>query len=238
MKSRIIQTRFWDDEFVCNARPMTRYIFVYLLTCQYINICGTFQLADKKIIFETGIDSKLLPQIKKELQDNKKVFFYKGWIHVCNARRNNQYEKSNLNQIACSSELDKIPQEVKDSINLYLNSSIDTTMQGSIDTTQKPEIINNNINNINNNIQVQEKKYSKITDITEEDMDELSRDLNIKIERVRYIKDSMNDWCRAKGKGYANYKAALRNWVKHDLEKQGVIYARPKIAVMPDQPSS
>ena len=132
MKTRIIQTRFWDDEFVSEATKHTKYLYIYLLTSQYINLCGIFQLSDKKIIFETGMTAGELNIAKKELVENKKVLFKNGWIKIVNAEKNNQYRNSPLNEKPYNKELEHVPSDVLSFFDSSIDSSIDSTMDSNI----------------------------------------------------------------------------------------------------------
>ena len=168
MKTRIIQTRFWDDEFIAEASKDTRYLYVYLLTCQYINISGIFQLSERKIQFETGLTPKEYENAMQELQKNEKAFFYSGWVYMVNARKNNNYENSPKNITACEKELERVPVEVKQHFDRCLDSSIDTTIDTSIDSSNdstmhsrhKLKIINNK-----SKIKNQKEADSKIFEI-------------------------------------------------------------------------
>ena len=132
MKTRIIQTRFWDDEFIVDADKNTRYLFLYLLTSQYINLCSIFQLNDKKILFETGLSVEEFKKAKTELEEHKKALFCEGWVFVVNAFKNNRYCRIKTCALAYENEFSRIPKKV---IN-----SFDSTMGTSIYNMQKEEI--------------------------------------------------------------------------------------------------
>lgn len=138
MKTRIIQTRFWDDDFVNGADIYTQHLYIYLLTSQYINLCGIFQLPERKIMFEAKLSEKQFDSAKKSLEESGKVFFYRGWVFVTNARKNNNYENYDGNKRALGRELEKVPTEVKD----YFNSS-PTLVSQYTDSNNKSEIRNN-----------------------------------------------------------------------------------------------
>ena len=122
MKSRFIQTRFWDDDKVLSLSKNARYLYIYLLTCSYINICGAFQLADVKIQFETGISAEELRDAQYEIVKVGKVKFYEGWVYVVNARKNNNFEKYEGNFKAMLKEIAKIPEGVKENFDIKINT--------------------------------------------------------------------------------------------------------------------
>jgi hypothetical protein len=145
MKTRIFQTRFYDDEDITDMTIYEQHLYLYLLTCQYINISGVFQLSPKKIQFEAKFTEEQFMEASKKLTELKKVLFYKGWVYVVNARKNNNYERSDDNKKACKNEIDRIPLEVKE----YFDTVLPTVLlpvpiihkQETIN--KKPEIISN-----------------------------------------------------------------------------------------------
>lgn len=134
MKTRIVQTRFWDDLFVSEADLYTQHLYIYLLTCQYINISGIFQLTESKIKFEAKLTDKQFEDAKNNLQKAGKVFFQEGWVYVVNARKNNNYENSPKNTVALERELGFVPKAILS----FFDSSIGTSM----DSTHKSKTIN------------------------------------------------------------------------------------------------
>lgn len=139
MKTRIIQTRFWDDLFVSESDIYTQHLYIYLLTSQYINLCGIFQLPESKIKFEAKFTDNQFESAKENLQKAGKVFFYKGWVCVKNARKNNNYESSPKNATALVKELNLVPEEIAKA---FSDTTIDSTIDSTMHSTYKSEIIN------------------------------------------------------------------------------------------------
>lgn len=226
MKTRIIQTRFWDDEFVFNASKDAKLLYIYLLTSQYINISGIFQLDERKIAFETGLTPKEFERAKEEIVSANKVIFYKGWVKVFNAEKNNGYKNSPLNQVAYERELSLIPQCVLD----YFNSSIDTSIDSSMHTNHKSEIINNKYKIINKTIK---KEFSTFEELTPEVCQEIADHYNCSLQEVLDTKMDMEVWMGKSNKNkYQDYKLALMTWVRKNRNvstnnnfKKGIMYA-------------
>jgi hypothetical protein len=225
MKTRIIQTRFWDDEFVFNASKDAKLLYIYLLTSQYINISGIFQLDERKIAFETGLTPKEFEKAKQEIETAKKVFFYKGWVKVINAEKNNGYKNSPLNEVAYQREISFIPQCVLD----YFNSSMDSSIDSSTYTNHKSEIINNKSKIINNKNIIE---FSKFEDLTDEVCQQVADQYQRTLQEVLDVRMDMEVWLGKSPKNkYSNYKLALMKWVR-DTNKQtsnsfkkGIMYA-------------
>ncbi len=154
MESRIVKTNFWRDTKVQLLSKEATYLFVYFLTCPYINLCGLFELPDAYIELETKLKGKELQKIKKELQDNKRVYFYEGWIYVPNARIHNRYDVGPKTRIAYVRQVKNLPKKIKDGFKALTDSSIELTDSTMI----LPEIINKKSKNINNNKEYLNKK--------------------------------------------------------------------------------
>lgn len=220
MKTRIIQTRFWDDNFIVNANKDTRYLYMYLLTCQYINLCGIFQLSDKKIQFETGLTGKEFEMAKNELIENKKVFFKDGWVKILNAEKNNKYTNSPSNEKPYNAELDKVPEDILE----FFNSSVGSTVHSSVDSNIKYKT--RNIKYKNKNIKQEKEKVL----LVENSSNNFSF-AKFKKEKDQILEDALEKYpdkdCRkaiesfiekneAKNYKYKNYRLAFFNWVRED----------------------
>ena len=134
MKTRIIKTKFWTDNDIAEFSKDARYLFLYFLTSPHINLCGTFELSDKRIKFDTGLTTKELTLAKNELQEEwGKVIFHEGWVKIVNAEKHNNYQKSPKTQIAAQRELEDVPLEVTKHLEDIekVDSTIDTTMHSS-----------------------------------------------------------------------------------------------------------
>ena len=204
MKTRIIHTKIWKDNWFQSLSRSSSLIFIYLLTCESNNICGTFELPDRNIMFDVKVNAQELEQAKKDLSG--KILFYESWIHIRNTERYNNYITNEKLQVAYKKEMALIPSKVKESIKEY-DTSIDTSMYTS---TIPLIIINHKSKTINNK--------SKI--INEEDLQEISDKYKVPISLVKLAKEEMDNWLQAKGKKYTDYKAGLRNWVLRDAKRQ------------------
>jgi hypothetical protein len=83
MKERLINTRFWSDNWVRKLNALDRYLFIYLLTNEHTNISGIYEIPISTMAFESGIDERdlektMLPKLKP------KVFYKDGWIILKN----------------------------------------------------------------------------------------------------------------------------------------------------------
>ena len=124
MKTRILHTEFWKKMARYKAPKDARYLYNYLLTNMYINMCGIFELPDEYILLETGLTKKELEKAKMWLIEHKKVYFYDGWVKVINAEEYNRYSASPKNASVYEKELADVPIEVSESFDTSIDSSI------------------------------------------------------------------------------------------------------------------
>lgn len=225
MKTRIIQTRFWDDEFVVEADKLTKYLYIYILTSQYINISGIFQLHDKKIMMETDLTPKQLKDAKAELTKKYKVLFKDGWVCVLNAEKNNRYRNSPKNETAYEKELAVVPVNIK-SFFLESDTSMHTTIDSSIgsssDTNHKSKTINHKSKTIN---KIEELDFSKFEHLTPNVLEDIAEQYNVPFEFVEERRQDMEVWLGRKSSNrYKNYRLALMKWVRD--EKKNYIKSR------------
>lgn len=113
MKTRIVHTKFWEDSFVCDLSPREKLIFLYLLTNARIGLTGIYELPDKYILFDLGIDKDELATAKQKLEASDKIYFVDGYVAIKNAKKYNDYSKGNTNQQdAYYREIEMLPKEV------------------------------------------------------------------------------------------------------------------------------
>jgi len=218
MKTRIIQTRFWDDNFIYESDIYTQHLYIYLLTSQYINISGIFQLPDGKIKSEAKLTDKQFKNAKQKLVESKKVLFKDGWVYVKNAEKNNNYRSSPKNETAYEKELSLVPREILDfffSLDTSIDSSIDTSMDSSMHTTHKSKIINNNNKLVTNN------SYSNINNLIEDSkkLSEIADNYKLPLDYVMGILEDLRLYCGSHGKKYSDYSLALQAWLRRDIKE-------------------
>lgn len=106
MKTRIVHTKIWEDEWFYSLSRDARELFLYVLTNQRINLSGMYQLPDRVILSDTKIGSDGLQTAKQELLP--KVIFYESWVYIKNAEKLSNFSGSK-NEIAKQKELNDVP---------------------------------------------------------------------------------------------------------------------------------
>ena len=111
MKTRIIHTRIWEDEFFGGLNSKNKLLFIYLLTNHRIGMTGVYECSDRLISFDTGISIEDINS-GKEILKNKFVF-YKGWIVILNCGKYNNYTSNDFMKKAYQKERESLPEDLK-----------------------------------------------------------------------------------------------------------------------------
>jgi len=219
-KSRIINTKFWSDNWVRRLDKIDRYLFLYFLTNEHTSICGVYELSLDVMSFETGIEEKeLLEKYIPRLQP--KMIYVRGWVVLANFQKH-QSSTSITVQKGIKVEIEKIPLDIKKTIddiyasdmlsipypehNIYLNLNFNLNLNTKR-IVGKPTISTQNRKKESNNLSFSEKPkiYSLIEEIKKLENSE-RRDLNIIALFFRYKNPDL--------KTYEQYQIALTRHLK------------------------
>jgi len=150
-KQRVINTKFWNDNWIRKINPLDRYLFLYFLTNEHTNISGIYELPIMTMAFETGIDEKELER-SMLLKLEPKVYYIDGWVYIRNFQKH-QSTSSDKVQAGIKVEMSKIPKNIKQKID---------TISKDIDTLSNPIIYSNTNSNSNSNTNINSNtKYSE-----------------------------------------------------------------------------
>ena len=83
-KNRLVNTRFWIDDYISHLDPIEKLLFLYLLTNPMTDICGVYEMPVKVMAVETGIDKDMVLKVLKRFERDKKVFYDSGWVAIKN----------------------------------------------------------------------------------------------------------------------------------------------------------
>jgi len=81
-KTRVINTRFWSDNYIVSLDPLERYLFLYFLSNEHTNICGIYELPLRRMSSETGIEEEMLRVMMRKM--SSRVAYIDGWIGIKN----------------------------------------------------------------------------------------------------------------------------------------------------------
>lgn len=178
MKTRIIHTKIWKDEWFASLSKDAKFLWLYLLTNEKLNISGIYELTDREMTFDLGEDIDI--GVKEELRP--KAMFYKNWVFIPNIEKYNSYRNAPTNQKAFEKEILSIPNDV---IRMILT---DTSIDTSIYTPPiLQEIINKKSEIINSKLEIENQK-SETRDKTEEEIKDELRTSRAKLfKKMRWV---------------------------------------------------
>lgn len=87
-KLRSVNTHFWDDNYIITLDPIEKLLFLYLITNPLTTIAGIYEIALRRIAFDTGIEAEMVLKILKRFEEADKVTYREGWIFLHNFFKN------------------------------------------------------------------------------------------------------------------------------------------------------
>lgn len=162
MKTRIVYTKIWEDEYFFSLDDKEQLAFLFLLTNDKINLIGIYELNDMNLVMWLRTTNDKIQQIKTKFQSSGKFAFYRGWVKVINYDKYNSFG-GNLNQVAKEREYKAVPQEVLE----YFNT-LSIPLAYPIDTVSIPQVISNKKSVINNKKSVEELEAEEIVNLYNE----------------------------------------------------------------------
>lgn len=91
MKNRLIETKFWKDSYIVTLTVEERLLYLYLLTNERVNIIHCYEITEREILFDTGIDRGILQKAKEKFQQDGKITFYKEYVFLNNSDKYESY---------------------------------------------------------------------------------------------------------------------------------------------------
>lgn len=217
MKTRIVHTRFWEDEYISTLNPEGKLLFIYLLTNEKVNLTGIYEILDNRINSDTQIGFEVIHTLMHKFTVDKKIIRWRNWVRICNHDRYNTFSGSK-NEIGKANELKRVPIEAIEGMD-------DTSIHTSMDTTLNINI-NPNINNINTentsidtSIPVEEKvKTKKFVKPTLEEIKEYCAERENFVNPQQFFDHYESiGWMRGKNK-MKDWKATVRTWENNNYD--------------------
>lgn len=83
-KERMINTRFWIDDYISNLDPIEKLLFLYFITNTSTDISGVYEIPLKTVAVDTGIDKEMVIKVVKRFDKDNKIKYRDGWVAVKN----------------------------------------------------------------------------------------------------------------------------------------------------------
>jgi len=113
MKTRILYTKFWHDNYISKLSIKEKLLFIYLTTNEQVNICGIYELPDRYIKFDLGLKQSELDKIKQKFMEDNKFIFIDGWVKIVNHDIYNKFV-GEKNEKAKENEMSLIPIKIRE----------------------------------------------------------------------------------------------------------------------------
>ena len=142
-KQRYLNTKFWTDDYIATLDPVEKLLYLYFITSPFTTICGVYELSLIHAGLETGIDKEMIKKILKRLENDKKIFYYNGYVYVKNFTKH-----QNINpkiEIGIKEAIKEIPTDILQYFKI------------DYDSLRKASNYSNTNTNSNSNILIQEK---------------------------------------------------------------------------------
>lgn len=224
MALRMIDTNLWKDPKVTdNFTPEDKYFWVYLLTCDYGNLSGVFEISLKQISRDMGYSEESVRNLIYRFTEIHKMIAYNyetqeafifNWYKY-NWTKSPLFEKSLLkhtSKIKCV-EFKEIVEKMYEEFKFSNTVSIPYRYH-----TNTITITNSNTNNISNNtnniLKEEYKKINRFKKPTIEEVEIYCKERNNNIDAEYFINYyESKDWMIGKNR-MKDWKAAIRTWEK------------------------
>lgn len=111
-KQRYISTSFWDDVWVQTLDPSEKFVYLYLLTNPVTNIAGVYEIALRRIQFDTGYNNETIERILGRFERDKKAYYVDGYIILPNAPKHQNWKTSEDTKAGVDRILNELPASV------------------------------------------------------------------------------------------------------------------------------
>lgn len=151
-KCRMINTRFWEDNYIQNLLPDEKLLFLYFITTPKSNIAGIYECSIKTISFHTGFDRENLENILKRFEG--KIHYIDGWIYIRNFLRHQNTESPTIKE-GIKILMDKVPTKIKEKM-IEIDDNYKDSRKENFTLFTVEEVINKKKEETKNNQKVED----------------------------------------------------------------------------------
>jgi len=84
---RQIHTQIWRDNWFLDLEPDEKLLFIYLFSNDNSNLAGIYELHERIISLETGLEPKRIIEIVNKLEADGKVYYRDGVVWIVNMQK-------------------------------------------------------------------------------------------------------------------------------------------------------
>lgn len=108
----MIKDSFWTDSYVANLDPIEKLLYLYLLTNPLCNIAGIYEIQNRRIAFDTGIDKDMVEKMLNRFENDGKILRHHDWLILVNYAKHQSYKNPNVTK-GIGRIIEELPIEVK-----------------------------------------------------------------------------------------------------------------------------
>ena len=131
---RQIHTQIWRDNWFLDLEPDKKLMFIYLFSNDSTNLAGLYEIHERVIQLETGLDKARIEEILKRFEREGKVHYQDGIVWIVNMKK---YHSNAGEKVRRSIEIiiEGIPDcEVKQKYCIYNGITTENTLSEKKDT--------------------------------------------------------------------------------------------------------
>lgn len=85
---RMVNTKFWVDNYIVTLKPIEKLLFLYFITNPFTNISGVYEMPLAQIELNTKLKAKEIVKILIKFEKDEKIFYENGWVAIKNFAKN------------------------------------------------------------------------------------------------------------------------------------------------------
>jgi len=119
MKSKQFHSKLFTDPYILTLSPVEKLIFMYYVFNSKVNWIGTYEIADKSVIFELGVTQEELDYVKNKFQTEEKVLFIDHWVILKNSEKYDSFLNNVQLMNSALLQYDALPIKVKTAFGIF-----------------------------------------------------------------------------------------------------------------------
>jgi hypothetical protein len=208
-KTRMINTHFWDDNYIVDLDPIEKLLFLYCLTNPLTNIAGIYEIPLRRIAFDTGIDKEMVLKLLNRFEEDNKMIYADGWLVIVNFVKHQSQNPSVVKGV------ERVMEDLPDEILAIYLTACDSLSEPASNLT-KLNLTKPNLTKLNAVATASPKKNAlgefkkvKLTDIELGKLDE-----RLGEQETRELIMELDTYLASTNKRYKSHYATLLAWAR------------------------
>ena len=138
---RSVNTKVWNDPWFEDLSSDDKLVWIYLLTNQYSNLLGIYEISVKRISYDTSLSFETIRKAFEGFETVRKAFHINGYMVIINWLKN---QTMNANMKKCvKSLLSELPADLLKEIE---NKNFQLTIPNHLNTSESTKLFGNGFN--------------------------------------------------------------------------------------------